>query len=271
MDQVMELLQRLAPEEVAAMEQRYEILSAISLKGPIGRRALAGAISAQERAVRHQCEVLRAQGLIEAAQEGMRATQAGERVLLSLGPMMRSLTGTGRMAAQLSRLLRVEHVVIQAGAVADDELRKRELCHTAAQYVSRWLPGAHTLAIMGGTTMAQLAQQMPQGNYPELIVLPARGGMGERVEMQANLVAAQMAGRLNAQYRMLHLPDDVNAGTMERLMERASIAEVVAMIRQPDILIYSIGRADELMQRRGLAKQARRMLEAKGAVAEALG
>ncbi len=83
MDQVMELLQRLAPEEVAAMEQRYEILSAISLKGPIGRRALAGVISAQERAVRHQCEVLRAQGLIEAAQEGMRATEAGERVLLS--------------------------------------------------------------------------------------------------------------------------------------------------------------------------------------------
>ena len=271
MDQVMELLQRLAPEEVAAMEQRYEILSAISLKGPIGRRSLSGANSAQERSERHHCEVLRAEGLIEAAQEGMRATQAGERVLLSLGPMMRSLTGTGRMAAQLSRLLRVEHVVIQAGAVADDELRKRELCHTAAQYVSRWLTGAHPLAILGGTTMPQLAQQKPQGNYPELIVLPARGGMGERVEMQANLVAAQMAGRLNAQYRMLHLPDDVNAGTMERLMERASIAEVVAMIRQPDILIYSIGRADELMQRRGLAKQARRMLEAKGAVAEALG
>ena len=95
MDQVMEPLQRLAPEEVAAMEQRYEILSAISLKGPIGRRALAGVISAQERAVRHQCEVLRAQGLIEAAQEGMRATEAGERVLLSLGPMMRSLTDGG--------------------------------------------------------------------------------------------------------------------------------------------------------------------------------
>ena len=55
------------------------------------------------------------------------------------------------------------------------------------------------------------------------------------------------------------------------IRDSASIAEVVAMIRQPDILIYSIGRADELMQRRGIAKQARRMLEAKGAVAEALG
>jgi len=267
----MELLQRLAPSEVTAMEQRYEILSAIAMKGPIGRRALAAATAAAERAVRYQCDVLRAQGLIEIAQEGMRITDEGQKVLLLLGPMMRSLNGSERMAAQLSRLLRVERVSIQAGDSQSDELRKRELCHAAAQYVTQLLPGIDTMAVMGGTTMALVAQQMPQGTYPQLTVIPARGGLGETLETQANMVAAQMAGRLGSQYRMLHLPDDITADALSQMMQSPAISEVVDMMRRPDILLYSVGRADTLMTRRGIRQKIRQMLQERGAVAEALG
>ena len=271
MDQVMELLQRLAPAEVGTIEQRYEILSAIAMKGPIGRRALAVATTVPERAVRYQCDVLRGQGLIEITQEGMRIADAGQKVLLSLGPMMRSLSGSERMAAQLSRHLRVRHVSICMGDSQRDELRKRELCHAAAQYVVQLLPGIRTMAVMGGTTMALMAQQMPQSSYPELTVIPARGGLGETLETQANMVAAQMAGKLGSQYRMLHLPDDIASDALNQMMQSPAIAEVVEMVRHPDVLVYSVGRADTLMTRRGIAKQTRRMLESGGAVAEALG
>jgi central glycolytic genes regulator len=185
--------------------------------------------------------------------------------------MMRSLSGTEKLGTQLSRLLRVEHVQVQPGNSAQDELRKQELCRAAAIYIMRLIPIAKTMAVMGGTTMALLARQMPPGNFPQLTVLPARGGMGETVETQANMVAAQMAGRLGAQYKMLHLPDDLSREAMEQLKQRPSVSDVIERIQHPDILLFSIGRADILMQRRGIARDVQRMLEAKGAVAEALG
>ena len=102
-------------------------------------------------------------------------------------------------------------------------------------------------------------------------MVPARGGLGEEVEIQANTVAAKLAERLGGSYKMLHVPENLDPGALGTLLADQRIKNIVAIIRNADILLYSIGRADIMARRRGLSKSNVARLLTKGAVAEALG
>ncbi|MDR4248359.1 sugar-binding domain-containing protein, partial [Bacillus thuringiensis] len=60
----------------------------------------------------------------------------------------------------------------------------------------------------GGTTLAAAADRM-QLDCKELPVLfvPARGGIGEGVELEANTICAKMAQNTMRNYRLLYVPD----------------------------------------------------------------
>ena len=50
-----------------------------------------------------------------------------------------------------------------------------------------------------------------------VMVVPARGGIGRALETQANTVAAEIAGRLGGHHRLMHLPDDIDEAAMAEL------------------------------------------------------
>lgn len=271
MAQELDRLRRLAPEEVARMELRYDILSAIANRGPIGRRALAASLQKPERTVRTEADCLRMLGLVQPAAGGMRVTADGEELLGQLQPMLRALSGVDRLGQQLRQYLEVGAVYVQAGDVEQDPMVLRELCRQAGNVILGGLKEESTLAVMGGTTMATLAAMLPRAQLPGVVVVPARGGLGENMDMQANTVAAQCARRLGAQYRMLHLPDDIEPAALEHMAEHGPVQEVLRRVQRPDVLTYGIGRADAMTQRRALPAEQARLLMENGAVAEALG
>lgn len=55
--------------------------------------------------------------------------------------------------------------------------------------------GNNIIAVMGGTTMAVVAEQLTnlENNQRHNLFVPARGGIGEAVTVQANSVSARMA------------------------------------------------------------------------------
>ena len=55
----------------------------------------------------------------------------------------------------------------------------------------------------------QIAEEMPVLPFNPIVV-PARGGVGEVVEYQANVIASVLAERLRGTYKMLHLPDGLS-------------------------------------------------------------
>lgn len=272
MDRELDQLRRLAPEEVSRMELRYEILSAIASRGPIGRRALAAGLDKPERTVRTEADCLRVLGLVQPAAGGMRVTADGEELLGLLSPMLRALAGVDRLGQRLEQYLGVDLVYVQTGNVEQETMALRELCRQTGSHVLNVLQGQSTLAVMGGSTMATLALMLPRAQLPGVVVVPARGGLGENMDMQANTVAAQCAQRLGAQYRMLHLPDDIEPAALERMADHtAQVREVLRRVQQPDVLLYGIGRADAMTERRGLPERQAKVLMKNGAVAEALG
>ena len=148
--------------------------------------------------------------------------------------------------------------------------REKDLGMTAARHVNKLLFAGCTLAVTGGTTLAEMAAAMCQGNNTaDILVVPARG-LGEEMEQQAGAIAARIAKAIGAQYRLLHIPDNLEEGTAEILKNDVHIQRVLSSIKSSNILVHGIGPAMEMANRRGLFAPELFLLEQKQAVGEAL-
>ena len=81
------------------------------------------------------------------------------------------------------------------------------------------LHNGSTLAVTGGSTMAATARYMQSANPLNVMVVPARGGMGRSVAYQANTLAAEIAQRLGGHHRLIHLPDRMDAAAMQEMLK----------------------------------------------------
>ena len=123
----------------------------------------------------------------------------------------------------------------------------------------------------GGTTLAAAAQNI-RGNFPDVVIVPARGGLGDTLELQANTIATVMARNLKASYRQLYVPDSVSQEILNSILaEDAGIRAVVNTIKHADILVHGIGRADVMARHRHLPQPLIDRLLKEGAVGEAVG
>jgi central glycolytic genes regulator len=149
---------------------------------------------------------------------------------------------------------------------------RRALYRKTMQYLSILLKDGMTLAVMGGSTMAGVASQAQVGGrgLPSLMVVPARGGLGEEMEIQANTVAARLARGLGAKHRLLHWPDDMPVDAMP-MRSDVRLSEWLDTVKHADVLLYGVGRSDEMARRRNLPPDVLARIRAKGSVAEALG
>ncbi len=62
--------------------------------------------------------------------------------------------------------------------------------------------------------------------------VPARGGLGESVDMQANTIASIMAKKTGGKYRLLHVPDHLGEEAYQSLIQDPQIQEVVERCSQ---------------------------------------
>src|SRR5690606_29219044 len=128
------------------------------------------------------------------------------------------------------------------------------------------------LAVTGGSTLAEVARSLPSATpAQDIVVVPARGGLGEEVELQANTVAAAIADRLGGAYRLLHVPDDLGEEAMSTISMEPKIKALIELIRSARVVLHGIGTAEEMARRRGLAPEYVALLDEGGAVGEAFG
>ena len=120
--------------------------------------------------------------------------------------------------------------------------------------------------------MLKKKRKSPQtNNYSNILVIPARGGMGRNVESQANMLAANLAHKLNGSYKLLHIPENVSAEVLSGLLKERQVKEVIDLIPKANILIYGIGNAIHMAKKRGTAEENIEKLIELGAVGEAFG
>ncbi|NMB41973.1 MAG: hypothetical protein GX996_08560 [Firmicutes bacterium] len=267
-----EMLSLLAPEIPEILVQRYHILRKIFYSAPAGRRSLAAYFQVGERVIRREIEVLRNQGLVTVEHKGVSLTATGRSLVKSITPFLKSFLGLTVLEERLIDLLKVKDVIVVPGDLENDEVVLWEMGRAAARILRKCLKEGIVLAISGGTSCAAVADMLPETPAPAgITVVPARGGLGEVVDYQANTIAARVAQKLKANYRLLHLPDSLSSKALQVLLREKKIKEVLDLINSAGILVHGIGTAEEMARRRGADPREMERLYKQGAVGEVFG
>jgi len=267
-----ENLSLVAPEFPELLVRRYRILQKIYYSAPVGRRNLAHYFNMGERVLRREIEVLREQGLLKVDKNGVSLTPAGESAVLTLFPYLKLFLGLTGLEEELKRLLKVNRVIVVPGDLEQEQIVLTEIGRAAARILRQYLEPYTVLAVSGGTSCAALAEMLPESPGPRgVMVVPARGGLGEDVNDQANTIAAHVARKLRSQYRLLHLPDSLSEETLQILLKEERIKEVIGIINSAQVLVHGIGNAEEMARRRGASEEEIENLRQKGAVGEVFG
>ncbi len=272
MKDLIELQRKIAPEIIDILEKRYSILRNIYYNQPIGRRALANNLSLGERVIRTEVSILKEQGLIEIETNGMNVTEEGRLVVEELKDYIHGVKGLNSLEKKIKEMLNINKVYIVPGDSSEDMLTFKDMGKTASVLIKQVIKDGDIIGITGGTTMAQVAEEMTLEKIKRKVtVIPARGGLGKDLETQSNNIAARLAQKLGGNYRLLQVPDNVGVEALKALMTVHEVKEVLEIIKKMNVLIFGIGRADIMAQRRDLQQEKIDKIKKSGAVAEAFG
>jgi central glycolytic genes regulator len=264
-------LSLIAPDLMEELELRALVLERVASLGPIGRRALAARLNLTERAVRAAADALREAGCITQNAAGMEISEEGRLLVDTARAVSRGRRSVQSMELTLSRKLNIERVCVVRGDADRDPDVVEEIAHAAAGQLRFLLQGAQVLAVSGGRTVAAMSGVIGAAAPMDITVVPLHGGLGGASQTQANTVVERIATLLGGHHRLLHLPDGLSRSAAEELSRLPQVREALELLQHADVLLYGVGRAEDLAVRRGLSRQERDDLTAHGAVAEALG
>lgn len=271
---ILEVQKQLLPDLMEILKKRYTILHQILLSDVIGRRTLAVSLNMTERVLRAETDLLKAQGLIEIENVGMRISDSGRKLLEDLEPIVKDIFGLSNLEERIRDAFGLRKVIIVPGDSEASLLAKRELGRAGARALLSAMNPQDVVAVTGGSTIAEVAEQLsPPANLSlkQCWFVPARGGLGESLEIQANTIASGMAKRVGAGYRLLHVPDLLGKEAYDSLVHDPNIHDIVEMIREARIIIHGIGDAMEMARRRKLDDGTVKELQEQGALAESFG
>ncbi|MFA9397824.1 MAG: sugar-binding transcriptional regulator [Clostridiaceae bacterium] len=272
MKNLIRLEKKIVPEIVEILTIRYDILWAIYSNQPIGRRVLAQELKMGERVVRKETDSLKEQGLIASNSLGMALTCSGFQVLQELMGIMHEIKALSDLEIELEKKLLLKEVIIVPGNSDEDSSVKDQIGIAASNYIKRIVKDNMVIALTGGTTVRKVVLNMKNiCNVKSLMVLPARGGMGKKVESQADTLTAILAEKLNASYKLLHLTDNISNEVLNIMLKEKNIKEITELFDNIDILIYGVGKAEDMAKSRGISDSKIDKLMELGAVGEAFG
>lgn len=272
MQHVISLQEKLLPDLLKVMTQRYHILQYLRLMGPIGRRGLSSSLGLTERVLRKEVEFLKKQGLVSATVQGMTLTGEGAELLDGLKEAMKEISGLKELEQTLKNELQLKEVVIVPGNSDHAPGVKKDMGRACVKLLDQKLRDDNVIAVTGGTTLTAVAQMMqptPKGKHT--LFVPARGGLGEQAENQANSICAQMARQAEGDYRLLYVPDQLSHSAYESIVEEPGVKDVLERIQAAGIVIHGIGEAKTMAKRRKSPPELLEKLKRRHAVAEAFG
>ncbi|WP_257351893.1 sugar-binding transcriptional regulator [Pseudalkalibacillus decolorationis] len=272
METLIDVQRKLLPDLLDVMQNRYRILQNVRYLQPVGRRSLSVNLQQTERVLRAEVEFLNQQGLLKISPQGMTMTDEGNHVLLELEEVMKQVSGLHVLEQQLMEKLNLEDVIIVPGDSDRDSWVQRDMGKACITRLMPLLKAKRKIAVTGGTTIAAVAEMMtPMTKKNQPLFVPARGGLGENVENQANTICSTMARKASGEYRLLHVPDQLSEESYQMMVEEPGVKEVLDLIRSAEIVIHGIGEAETMAVRRKSSTEVLEKVQANHAVAEAFG
>ncbi|NIK12236.1 sugar-binding transcriptional regulator [Alkalibacillus almallahensis] len=272
MHRIFDFQKKLVPDLLEKMDARYHVLKMIGQTEPVGRRSLAEQLGKTERQMRSETEFLDEQGLISITSKGMYVTQDGSEVIRAYHQVLKEGSDLDFMEQQLMERLPVEQVKVVPG---DEDTSPHEvkslLGKEAANLLIAFYHGDSVVTVTGGSTMAAVADYLQPVDGVKPLFVPARGGLGDLHEYQANSICVKMASQTDGEYRLLYVPDSIGEELHAKMQEEPTIVEVLQLMKQADIVIHGIGDAETMAKRRKTAAETLNKINEHQAVGESFG
>nr|WP_255726770.1 sugar-binding domain-containing protein [Sporosarcina sp. ACRSM] len=271
MDAVMEAQSKLVPEMMELMQQRYRILKFVKMAGPIGRRTIGQMAGLSERETRTMMELLKAQNLILIEKKGTSITAEGNRVYQVLESVMDDWSGRTILGKKLTEMLGIRAVHVVSGNCDTDTTSKSLLGMEAAKQFIANIGEGKIVAVTGGSTVASIPQYIAQSNADDLLFIAARGGVGDDIGLQANVIAASFAKACGGSYNTFYYPESLSQEAHEAFQKEPSVLKMLDLYETTDCVLHGIGDAQTMATLRNTADEERQMLSDQGAKGEAFG
>ncbi|GGK03484.1 central glycolytic genes regulator [Lentibacillus kapialis] len=272
MHKLIDMQKKLYPDLLNVIRERYILLQNIDALQPIGRRALAENTHLTERHVRGEVDLLSSRHLLHMSSKGMQLTKEGKLVIDQLAAFMHDIMGMDVLEKQLKEILQLDNIMIVPGNSDEHDWVKQEMGKACVSFLKKHLLPNQTVAVTGGTTMAAVADMMtPFKDKRDCLFVPARGGLGEKEEGQANTIAAKMARQAEGRYRLLYVPDPLSEISYRTMMKEPAVIEVLKLIQGSSFILHGIGDAITMAQRRKTSSDIIQKLREEKAVSEAFG
>lgn len=272
MKSLIEAQNKLVPEMMNMLEARYQVLKYVKMKGPIGRRTLSGIANLTERETRSVLDHLRVQHLITITSSGASITITGDEVLETLKFSMEQSSGRLSLANQLTKLLGIQNVRIVSGDSDTHIATKESLGLEAANEFNLFIEKTKVVAVTGGSTVASIPNYIETENgEKELLFIAARGGVGETLGLQANVIASEFSEAFGGHYLPFYYPDSLCLEAHEAFHKEPDVVEMIQLYEKVDCVIHGIGDAETMAALRGTSNVYRRMLDESDAKGEAFG
>lgn len=269
---LLDIQRKLLPDLLETMQKRYNILRYVKAMEPVGRRSLANHLQLTERTLRSEVDFLKNQNLLEVHSSGMNLSQEGQELLEQLEGIMREVMGINILEQRLREMLQIDEVIIVSGNCDESQWVKKELAKACAAHMKHEWKNRRTIAITGGSTMAAVADSLVSDEYSKGVTfVPARGGVGEMSQNQANTIVEKMAQKVHASYKVLYVPDQLSDEVYASLMKEPSMKEVISTIKSAEMVIHGIGEALVMAERRKSEPSVLTRLVEQKAVGEAFG
>lgn len=257
---------------VELLQIRFRMLNYVKMTGPIGRRPLGEMAGLSERETRTMLDFLRTEQLVKVAKNGVTITEEGLKVLQALEPMMEKWTGLSDLKRKLQQHLGIRKVKIVAGNCDDNAATKNLLGLKSADEFTKQIQNGQIVAVTGGSTMASIPHYIERTNdLQDLLFIAARGGVGEEIGLQANVIAASFAEACGGKYRTFYYPESLSEETHKAFQKEPSVQKMIELYDEVDCVIHGIGEALKMADLRESTTEELRKLEDAGAKGEAFG
>jgi len=138
---------KLVPEMVDLLQDRYRMLKYVKMVGPIGRRTLGEMAGLSERETRTMIDLLRTQKLLDINRSGASITTEGIDVLETLESTMEKWSGLTTIAKRLAERLGIQSVKIVAGNADTNAAAKSFLRTTIRRFEESITTDSETAAL----------------------------------------------------------------------------------------------------------------------------